>query len=344
MENMVKLAGTAQSDMLRPSFWHGTDELVMTQGQIAQYNRYLISLPGSGLVDLAAFPFWLSGDEVCQRIESYPIRGSFMDGIPIEPVDRALLLAARNLEDIPPKVSVEYGVTLCPADIRSFPTKSVCSAEGGAPASQTFDLFQESQLDTGEGVIILHHSSDYRWYFIQAANYFGWAAANQIRPCSRVQFLRTLKSGAVPLSYTTANLYREALSFVGTPYRWGRFDCSALILAIYARFGIHLPRNTSQMGLIGQHRQPIGGNPLEVLRSLRPGALLLMPGHVMFYLGCVEGEPYVLQAFTRYTDQTGAEHRVFTTAVTSIGDIYHRSGQSFLERTTTGIEIISLEA
>lgn len=343
MEKELKLAGSARPELLNPFFWVGTDELVMTQAEIARYNRYLLSLPGSGLVDLSAFPFWLDGDAVRRMIESYPIGGCFLDGLPIGAADRAALLAARNLDHISPKVPVEYGVTLCPADVRSFPTRAVCSTEGGAPTSQSFDLFQESQLGAGEGVIILHRSSDRGWYFAQAANYFGWVPASQLRLVSRVQFLAALNSHAAPIPYTTGNLYREALSLAGTPYRWGRFDCSALVLAVYARFGLHLPRNTGQMDRIDAHRRPITKNRLEAVCSLRPGALLLMPGHVMLYLGCVEGEPYVLQAFTRYSDRSGREHSVFTTAVTSIRDIYHRSGQSFLERVTAGIEIMPLQ-
>lgn len=128
------------------------------------------------------------------------------------------------------------------------------------------------------------------------------------------------------LPYTTENLYRQALRLLGTPYSWGSkegYDCSDTLVAIYACFGIHLPRNSSAMALVGQTEWDFS--------ALAPGALLVMKGHVMLYLGSVDGEIYVLQNFTRCTDAGGQSRSVYAAALSSISDIFLSSGKSYQE-------------
>ena len=81
-----------------------------------------------------------------------------------------------------------------------------------------------------------------------------------------------------------------ALEYLGTPYEWGGtdangFDCSGLIQFAYARFGIQLPRVSSD-----QLRQGWGVDP--TFGALRPGDILgfsARPGgkttHVGLYVG-----------------------------------------------------------
>ena len=66
-----------------------------------------------------------------------------------------------------------------------------------------------------------------------------------------------------------------ALAQLGKPYVYGAtgpnaYDCSGLIVAAYARIGIHLPRTTYQ--------QVDVGDPIFSLGQLRPGDLLFIPG------------------------------------------------------------------
>jgi hypothetical protein len=339
MEKWDVLAGSATAEMLNPNFWGGTDKVLMTAEQVEEYNRYLRGLKGTGLVSLQEFPLWLSGEEVRQMVELYPLCGRFLEGSPITTADYQELLEERNLEALPGKVSAKYGIIQSAADLRSFPTSKICTAEGGTPDETAFDLLQETQLSQGEGVIVLHPSKSGNWLFVQGANYFGWVERGNILPCSRSEFLTELNKPTEILPFTTKQFYRTALSNVGTPYRWGRFDCSALLCRVYERFGIALPRNSSRMAVIQRGRKRIVGDPRNVLSQLSPGSLLFFPGHSMLYLGMVEGEPYVLQTLTRYFDPEGKEHPVFTTAVTSLSNLYHTGGESFLERLTLAVEV-----
>ncbi|MBS2965933.1 C40 family peptidase [Actinocrinis puniceicyclus] len=82
-----------------------------------------------------------------------------------------------------------------------------------------------------------------------------------------------------------------ALAQLGRPYAYGAtgpnaYDCSGLMVAAYARIGVHLPRATYQ--------QVNAGTPVYSLAQLKPGDLLFIPGtdgtpqapgHVGMYLG-----------------------------------------------------------
>ncbi|MBS2963944.1 C40 family peptidase [Actinocrinis puniceicyclus] len=82
-----------------------------------------------------------------------------------------------------------------------------------------------------------------------------------------------------------------ALAQLGKPYAYGAtgpnaYDCSGLMVASYARIGVHLPRATYQ--------QVNAGIPVYSVAQLKPGDLLFIPGsdgtpqapgHVGMYLG-----------------------------------------------------------
>jgi cell wall-associated NlpC family hydrolase len=77
---------------------------------------------------------------------------------------------------------------------------------------------------------------------------------------------------------------RVALSFLGTPYRWGGnsprtgFDCSGLVQWSYAQAGVTLPRTTYQQWTAGPHVAPA---------DLQPGDIVFFDarGHEGLYLG-----------------------------------------------------------
>lgn len=108
------------------------------------------------------------------------------------------------------------------------------------------------------------------------------------------------------LPYTRKNILHQSFKFLGERYGWGHAynarDCSGLVMEVYKTFGILLPRNSGQ-----QRDSPIGDNvifcdndnalqKLKALEACDVGDLLYSPGHVMLYLGNVDGEPYVIHS------------------------------------------------
>jgi len=118
------------------------------------------------------------------------------------------------------------------------------------------------------------------------------------------------------LAYTPRNMILQAFEFLNYPYGWGDLngeqDCSSFIRRVFATVGIELPRNSRFQSRSGK---PIAGfdrntpleKRLETLKAQGIGGITLlgMKGHIMLYLGMVDGAPYAIQAMWSYTDRVG---------------------------------------
>lgn len=82
-------------------------------------------------------------------------------------------------------------------------------------------------------------------------------------------------------SFSLEQVAQVALQYQGVPYRFGGadpsgFDCSGLIMFVYAQFGIALPHGVSSQAALGT---PIARE------AAVPGDIVTMPGHNGIYLG-----------------------------------------------------------
>ncbi|QDH69855.1 C40 family peptidase [Marilutibacter alkalisoli] len=129
------------------------------------------------------------------------------------------------------------------------------------------------------------------------------------------------------LPLTQANLLRQSFKFLGERYGWGHSynarDCSGFVSEVYRSFGLQLPRNTSAQGVSPVYNTVRFDEDddrearLAVLRTLQPGDLVYIPGHVMMVIGQYEGEPYVIHDVTgvSYREPDGTLRRVQLNAV-----------------------------
>lgn len=123
------------------------------------------------------------------------------------------------------------------------------------------------------------------------------------------------------LPLTPRSVLTQGFKFLGERYGWGHSydarDCSGFVSEVYAGFGIEMPRNTSDQG-----KSP-AFNTLEVptsmtrdermamVKTLAPGDLVYIPGHVMMVVGHEGGLTYVIHDTpgVRYRDAAGqSEH------------------------------------
>ncbi|MBI5561590.1 MAG: SH3 domain-containing protein [Deltaproteobacteria bacterium] len=134
------------------------------------------------------------------------------------------------------------------------------------------------------------------------------------------------RRGFVP--YTARNVINQAFKMMGEPYGWGgmggRRDCSEFLMDAFATVGVRLPRNSQQQLLAGAVR-PGGGaaftndSLMDALAHARPGvAFLATSGHIMLYLGEVDGRPYVIHQAHGYTAKN-RKHIVDRVAVSPLG-------------------------
>ncbi len=104
------------------------------------------------------------------------------------------------------------------------------------------------------------------------------------------------------LPYTQKNIIKSAFKLLGEPYGWGssfvQWDCSGLVHDVYSLFGFELPRNSgAQVRIPAEFYDAKIMNDeekTELLAQLPAGTMIQMPGHIMLYLGTVNGKPYVL--------------------------------------------------
>lgn len=119
------------------------------------------------------------------------------------------------------------------------------------------------------------------------------------------------------LPFTRENIIRQSFKFLGERYGWGHSynarDCTGFIMEIYKTFGFQMPRNTGQQGSgsYGENTrftdQSSREEKLQALKKLDIGDLIYVPGHVLMYIGDVNGEPCVIHDVSvfRYIDDNG---------------------------------------
>lgn len=111
-------------------------------------------------------------------------------------------------------------------------------------------------------------------------------------------------SGADYLPLTHANILRQAFKFLGERYGWGHAyngrDCSGFVSDVYRSMGVQMPRNTSAQAVspvfARTHFEPGDSRDkrMAAVRALQAGDLIYIPGHVMMYIGDIDGMPYVI--------------------------------------------------
>ena len=106
------------------------------------------------------------------------------------------------------------------------------------------------------------------------------------------------------LPLTRANLIRQAFKFLGERYGWGHAynarDCSGFVSEVYRSMGVQLPRNTSAQAVSPVFARTsfaadaTRGTRMAAVGALEVGDLIYIPGHVMMYIGDIDGMPYVI--------------------------------------------------
>ena len=122
-------------------------------------------------------------------------------------------------------------------------------------------------------------------------------------------------SGFLP--YTARSIYEQAFAMLNQPYGWGgsfgQQDCSQFLQMVFGTVGITLPRNSASQAysdttLVTFPATASDTERLSLFQNLPAGQTLLhLPGHIMLYLGTVNGIPYAMHDTTRFPseDETG---------------------------------------
>ena len=145
------------------------------------------------------------------------------------------------------------------------------------------------------------------------------------------------------MPYTQENVIELAFKLLGSEYGWAgdnnAQDCSGLTREIFACFGFSLPRSAvAQTAVSGFDIRDVEAKSTEakqrILDDAPAGTLLYFPGHVMLYLGSVNGQAYCISAVGSFATkdlEIGESTPVNTVILTNMYDTTRKTGASWLE-------------
>jgi hypothetical protein len=148
------------------------------------------------------------------------------------------------------------------------------------------------------------------------------------------------------LDYTPRTVLTQAFKMLHQPYGWGGMygeqDCSRFLQEIFAPVGIYMPRNSGQqiqtgVDLARGSSFETAQEKLTVLQTKAIGGatLLGMRGHIMLYVGEVDGRPYAIHAVWAYRQPVGAKDDIYVLNRVTLSDLMLGEGSrkgSLLDR------------
>lgn len=155
---------------------------------VEAFNKKIIAASPT-VYDMAAYPKTLSGKTVTAYVNTHTDLSDelYREGKLVSDNYKNILRSQTNAAAIPAEVTVRYGVTVRRANLRNLPT-----GEGlfFYASDRNFDALQETALDPGEAVAILHTSTNGYFYYVQAYNYRGWLSKFDVAETDRSTWLR----------------------------------------------------------------------------------------------------------------------------------------------------------
>jgi hypothetical protein len=182
MNNTTLLPGI-ENHMLSSDFWikkiKDPGKVIMNDSEIIEFNKSTFSKV-KFMCNLSLYKESLSKEELIGIIEGYTLPETIRYDKNGEKVQKDFydkIINNTNIDEVEESNEVKFGIATKNMRVRSFPTD-----EGSFDSDNDieFDLFQETECQAIEPVVILHTSQDNEWFFIQMYNYNGWVRKSGI--------------------------------------------------------------------------------------------------------------------------------------------------------------------
>lgn len=134
---------------------------------LTDIENHALSMPASKIKSLIE-------DSSGPSLPKYDERGKAISQTAFNEIKNNRNITALNISA---EVTLKRGVTVQRADIRALPTSVEFYNNSD---KQDHDRMQESELAAASAVLVLHTSSDGKFYFIQSYYYTGWVSAESI--------------------------------------------------------------------------------------------------------------------------------------------------------------------
>jgi len=399
-------------EMNAPGFWISLhpepNKVIMSPGEIQLFNRYIRDKLGS-VKDLTQYSPIVSrarvNDRIINQLRIIKKKGYYdSEGKKALPDFFKSIEDYINLDQIPPKVTVQFGLVAAWADQRIIPTARELYTE---KMNLEFDRLQNSALDVGTPLAILHGTRDGKWVWAVSPLSSGWIKAEKVAICSRNDLAGYIKASSfivvtnakadiffdrsltdfhararmgtrfprgtddssnvveilfpyreangactfIPafvqrqdvhqgfLPYAPRNVISQAFKLLHAPYGWGGMfgeqDCSRFIQEVFAAMGIMFPRNSTRQANVGTliaffDKKYTDSDKIAVLanKATCTPTTLWIKGHIMLFLGFVDGYPYAIHATWGYPQPHLTGERVRVTKRTVVSSLRLGEGSS----------------
>lgn len=167
------------ADMRTPAYWiqrqTNPDQVMLDSPSIQAFNQNIqdkLKLTK----DIFAWPDVFSGEPVRKEIEKVlnDFEGKvfyFMNDQKGDQLFFDRIKENLNLVNIPHEIKPRYGIAVQYTNLRFFPTKEPLLEK---PGDVDFDQLQNSALNVGDPVGILHESKDGEWFYVETETLSGW--------------------------------------------------------------------------------------------------------------------------------------------------------------------------
>ena len=187
-------AGIVESGKLtEASFWisknNAGGRVMLDEEQAGLFNRK-IREADLDVTDMKMLPSSVPVKEFLPWIaNTWAMRGTvYRNGKEVTEAEKEAIQDNLNLAALPEEnaaVNVQYGVTVRQALVRNLP---LTDGLFDSPDDVYYDNVQDSTLEAGEPVAVLHESLDKKYYYVRLYNLFGWIARKDVALCTREQW------------------------------------------------------------------------------------------------------------------------------------------------------------
>lgn len=196
------LLPSTDRSMKTAGFWisrhSSADQIILKPDEIVQLNRDIrdeLKLTQDILLPASSYSGEKLKSELKETLQSFEQRVLYTeDGRRAQASFYRTIQPELNLESVPAETKARYGLIVHYADQRLLPMEKGLYAK---PFDIDFDEIQNSSLDVGTPVVVLHQSKDGQWLYTVSSESAGWVQVSNVGLCSREQ----LKTFSNPQSF-----------------------------------------------------------------------------------------------------------------------------------------------
>ena len=158
------------------------EEIIMSVNDIKRFNiKITEKVPTvKNLEDISEN---ISKEILTNYINSYKIPVKNMYSLKGELITKDFydkLIFNRNIKSLQNSNKIKYGLTVKKVSLRSFPDETPIFSSLEHSEINNMDRFQQTGCFPFEPLIILHESTDSKWFFVETYNYRGWTKQENI--------------------------------------------------------------------------------------------------------------------------------------------------------------------